>query len=62
MSLYKAREWWTTACGRNEEFDARSLVIGALDSDTTQQSECFSMLKKWGGSCVGFAETVSFAR
>lgn len=39
MSLYRAREWWSTTCGQSEEYDARSVVIGALGSDTAQQGQ-----------------------
>ncbi|DBB01694.1 hypothetical protein WJX77_000727 [Trebouxia sp. C0004] len=37
MSLYKAREWWSTSCGHEEEYETRSLVIGSTDSSSSEQ-------------------------
>ncbi|KAL0044614.1 hypothetical protein WJX82_002814 [Trebouxia sp. C0006] len=37
MSLYKAREWWSTSCGHEEEYETRSLVIGSIDSSSSEQ-------------------------
>jgi Bardet-Biedl syndrome 9 protein len=31
MSLFKTREWWSTACGNGEEFDHGSLAVGNVD-------------------------------
>mmetsp|Transcript_47681 Transcript_47681/g.91053 ORF Transcript_47681/g.91053 Transcript_47681/m.91053 type:complete len:841 (+) Transcript_47681:257-2779(+) len=33
MSLFKAREWWRTNCGHDEEFDQGCLAIANLDND-----------------------------
>lgn len=38
MSLYKARDWWATTCGNEEEYEARSLVIGTIDDNSSKQS------------------------
>ena len=32
MSLFKAREWWSTAVGENEEFDQGCLCVANLDN------------------------------
>jgi len=37
MSLYRAREWWSTSCGHEEEYETRSLVIGSIDSSSSEQ-------------------------
>lgn len=34
MSLFKAREYWTTDCGGKEEFDHNSMVVIRLLGDT----------------------------
>ena len=35
MSLFKAREWWTTWCGgSDEEFDAGSLCVANVDNSS----------------------------
>lgn len=31
MSLFKAREWWSTSCGTGEEFDLGLLAVGNAD-------------------------------
>jgi Bardet-Biedl syndrome 9 protein len=31
MSLFRAREWWSTTCGNNEEFDQACLAVGNVD-------------------------------
>ena len=31
MSLFRAREWWSTTCGDNEEFDQACLAVGNVD-------------------------------
>ena len=36
MSLYKARDWWTTTCGNDEEFEARSVVIGTIEDNLSK--------------------------
>ena len=36
MSLFQARDWWSTWCGdANEEFDQGSLVVGNIDNSTS---------------------------
>ncbi len=42
MSLYKAREWWSTSCGHEEEYETRSLVIGSIDSSSSEQGATWS--------------------
>ncbi|KAJ9470991.1 Protein pthb1-like protein [Diplonema papillatum] len=32
-SLFKARDWWQTRCGENEEFDRGCLVVANVDND-----------------------------
>ena len=34
MSLFKAKEWWSTRCGSSEEFDAGGLTIGNVDNSS----------------------------
>ena len=31
MSLFRAREWWSTTCGDNEAFDQACLAVGNVD-------------------------------
>jgi Bardet-Biedl syndrome 9 protein len=31
MSLFKTREWWTTTCGTDEEFDQGCMAMGNVD-------------------------------
>lgn len=38
MSLFKAREWWTTQLGVNEEFQHTSMVIGNVDNEPKKKS------------------------
>lgn len=36
MSLFKARDWWNTKAGDNEEFDIGCMVVGNISNvDTT---------------------------
>ena len=44
MSLFKAREWWSTAVGENEEFDRGCLCVGNLDNNKDKQGDLFSCL------------------
>lgn len=32
MSLFKARDWWSTTVGEDEEFDQGCLCVGNLDN------------------------------
>ena len=33
MSLFKAREWWTTACGTDETFDIGCMLVASVGSE-----------------------------
>lgn len=33
MSLFRAREWWSTKVGEREEFDKGSMALGNVDND-----------------------------
>lgn len=33
MSLFRAREWWSTKLGDEEEFDRGSMTVGNVDND-----------------------------
>jgi len=35
MSLFKAREWWSTKAGVDEEFDTGCLCVGDIDNRGT---------------------------
>eukprot|EP00903_Cladosiphon_okamuranus_P007654 g7422.t1 len=35
MSLFRAREWWSTKLGEGEEFDRGSMAVGNVDNDTS---------------------------
>lgn len=37
MSLYQARDWWSTTCGNDEEYEARSVVIGSIEGAPSEQ-------------------------
>ncbi|NWU71421.1 PTHB1 protein, partial [Pterocles burchelli] len=39
MSLFKARDWWSTLLGENEEFDQGSLCIGDVDNSSSGQDK-----------------------
>jgi Bardet-Biedl syndrome 9 protein len=32
MSLFRARDWWSTKCGYEEEFDKGCMVVGNVDN------------------------------
>lgn len=36
MSLFRAREWWSTKVGENEEFDRSSMVLGNVDNNSDE--------------------------
>lgn len=38
MSLFKAREWWSTVCGEREEFDRGCLCVGNIDNEPNNKS------------------------
>ena len=35
MSIFQAKEWWSTTVGENEEFDHNSICIANIDNDQT---------------------------
>ncbi|XP_031552881.1 protein PTHB1-like [Actinia tenebrosa] len=35
MSLFKARDWWSTFCGSNEEFDTGCMSVSNIDNNAT---------------------------
>ncbi|KAH0627195.1 hypothetical protein JD844_002669 [Phrynosoma platyrhinos] len=48
MSLFKAREWWSTVVGNNEEFDQGCLCVANVDNSSTEQDKIIV------GSYMGF--------
>ncbi|XP_008111044.1 protein PTHB1 isoform X3 [Anolis carolinensis] len=48
MSLFKAREWWSTAVGNNEEFDQGCLCVANVDNSSNDQDKIIV------GSYMGF--------
>ncbi|XP_060637612.2 protein PTHB1 isoform X1 [Anolis sagrei] len=48
MSLFKAREWWSTAVGNNEEFDQGCLCVANVDNSSNEQDKIIV------GSYMGF--------
>ncbi|KAK3930621.1 Protein PTHB1 [Frankliniella fusca] len=38
MSLFKAREWWSTSCGQEEGFDQASLCVSGLGNSGNEMS------------------------
>ena len=36
MSLFKAREWWSTACGTDETFDIGCMLVASIGSEKQQ--------------------------
>uniref|UniRef100_A0A0K8RC20 PTHB1 N-terminal domain-containing protein n=1 Tax=Ixodes ricinus TaxID=34613 RepID=A0A0K8RC20_IXORI len=47
MSLFKVREWWSTHCGSDENFDTSCLCIGNADNNPAKTSELL-FCSKWG--------------
>ena len=43
MSLYKARDWWTATCGSDDEFEARSVVIGTIEDNASKPETARSL-------------------
>ena len=33
MSLFKVRDWWSTKCGLDEEFDRGCMCVSNIDND-----------------------------
>lgn len=54
MSLYKARDWWTVTCGSDEEFEARSVVIGTIEDNASKPDTAWSSLLLRSSCCVEF--------
>ncbi|XP_042330198.1 protein PTHB1 isoform X2 [Sceloporus undulatus] len=48
MSLFKAREWWSTVVGNDEEFDQGCLCVANVDNSSTEQDKIIV------GSYMGF--------
>ena len=45
MSLFQAREWWSTWCGSaDEEFDQGSLCIANIDNSASRLGESIFVL------------------
>lgn len=45
MSLFQAREWWTTWCGgADEEFDQGSLCIGNIDNSQNNHGSFINII------------------
>lgn len=40
MSLFKARDWWSAALGKGEEFDQGCLCVGDVDNSGTGLGVC----------------------
>jgi Bardet-Biedl syndrome 9 protein len=39
MSLFKARDWWSTKCGHEEEFDKGCMVVGNVDNQIPSNNQ-----------------------
>ena len=39
MSLFKARDWWSTLVGEDEEFDQGCMCVGNLDNSSGSRGE-----------------------
>ena len=39
MSLFKAREWWSTVVGEEEEFDSGCLCVANIDNHVSGTGE-----------------------
>ena len=37
MSIFQAKEWWSTTVGENEEFDHNSVVVANIDNDPRKE-------------------------
>lgn len=40
MSLFKARDWWSTLSGYEEDYDLGCLAVGNLDNGSSGLGEC----------------------
>lgn len=40
MSLFKARDWWATYCGNDEEFDTGCISVSNIDNNGTPSGKC----------------------
>lgn len=39
MSLFKARDWWSTKVGDDEEFDLGCMVVGSLCNSSSSEEQ-----------------------
>ena len=39
MSLFKARDWWSTSVGEEEEFDQGCLCVANVDNNSDELGE-----------------------
>ena len=51
MSLFKAREWWSTIVGSDEEFDSGCLCVANIDNQANDGGKkyycaCVSLVKR----------------
>lgn len=44
MSLFKARDWWSTTVGEEEEFDLGCLCVANIDNATDELGRWFKEL------------------
>lgn len=44
MSLFKARDWWSTTVGEEEEFDLGCLCVANIDNATDELGMWFKEL------------------
>lgn len=44
MSLFKARDWWSTTVGEEEEFDLGCLCVTNIDNATDELGRWFKEL------------------
>lgn len=51
MSLFKARDWWSSVLGEGEEFDQGCLCVGDVDNSGSGHGQCV-YAKCMTGVCV----------
>jgi len=49
MSLFKARDWWATYAGSDEEFDLGCLCVANIDNDGLQFGKVASGFVSFAG-------------
>lgn len=57
MSLFKVRDWWSTCCGANENFDTNCLCIGNVSNHPSKTNQILvgshsGMLRVYQPSCL----------